>query len=56
MQISNQYLGWILVCTALGFALIVIGLHVVQSDYDPVNQQMSELALGRLGYAGLENI
>ena len=33
----------------LGFVLIVVFLHVVQADYDPVHQLMSELALGRNG-------
>lgn len=40
-------------CTAIGgasgFFIIVIFLHIVQKGYDPVNQLMSELALGKYG-------
>jgi len=33
----------------IGFVVIVTYLHFAQADYDPVNQFMSELALGRHG-------
>lgn len=42
--------GWIVIDGAVGFILIVIWLHIVQTNYDPVHQLMSELALGRHGY------
>jgi peptidoglycan/LPS O-acetylase OafA/YrhL len=49
MEAKNKNTGWIVIGGALGFILIVICLHIVQPDYDPVNQLMSELALGRHG-------
>lgn len=33
------------------FLIVVLTLHVVQTNYDPVNQLMSELALGPHGWA-----
>ncbi len=33
------------------FLVVVLTLHVVQTHYDPVNQLMSELALGSQGWA-----
>jgi len=33
------------------FLAVVLALHAVQTDYDPVNQLMSELALGPHGWA-----
>ena len=33
------------------FLIVVLALHVVQVQYDPVNQLMSELALGPHGWA-----
>ena len=33
------------------FLVVVLTLHVVQAQYDPVNQLMSELALGPHGWA-----
>jgi hypothetical protein len=35
------------------FLVVVIALHIVQAQYDPVNQLMSELALGPHGWAML---
>src|SRR5688500_17832577 len=32
------------------FLVVVLTLHVVQTHYDPVNQLMSELALGPYGW------
>jgi len=49
MENKNKNTGWIVIGGAIGFILIVICLHIVQPDYDPVNQLMSELALGRYG-------
>jgi len=49
MEAKNKNRGWIVISGAMGFILIVICLHIVQPDYDPVNQLMSELALGRYG-------
>ena len=49
MENKNKNTGWIVIGGAIGFILIVICLHIVQPDYDPVNQLMSELALGRHG-------
>ena len=46
---NNKNTGWVVIGGAIGFILIVICLHIVQPDYDPVNQLMSELALGRHG-------
>ncbi len=33
----------------IGFTTIVIALHIVQNDYDPIHQLMSEMALGKHG-------
>src|SRR5262249_46642090 len=33
------------------FIITVVALHLLQADYDPINQLMSELALGRYGDA-----
>ena len=33
------------------FLAVVLALHAIQTDYDPVNQLMSELALGPRGWA-----
>ncbi len=49
MEDKSKNTGWIVIGGAIGFILIVIYLHIVQPDYDPVNQLMSELALGRHG-------
>jgi len=49
VQSRNAYSGWTVVIGATGFILIVVFLHIVQPNYDPIQQQMSELALGRFG-------
>ncbi len=49
MQTNNYVIGPITIGGAIGFILIVIYLHIVQQNYDPVHQLMSELALGRHG-------
>ena len=49
MEIKSNNTGWVVIGGAIGFILIVICLHIVQPDYDPVHQLMSELALGRYG-------
>jgi hypothetical protein len=49
MEDLNKNTGWIVIGGAIGFLLVVICLHIVQPDYDPINQLMSELALGRHG-------
>jgi peptidoglycan/LPS O-acetylase OafA/YrhL len=49
MTDKNKNTGWVVIGGAIGFILIVIWLHIVQPDYDPANQLMSELALGRHG-------
>ncbi len=49
MEDKNKNTGWIVIAGAIGFILTVICLHIVQPNYDPVNQLMSELALGRHG-------
>jgi len=43
------YSRWMITAGALGFILIVTFLHMIQPDYNPIEQQMSELALGRFG-------
>lgn len=51
---SKQALYFGGVAAVLGvavFVAVVIALHVVQTRYDPLNQLMSELALGRHGWA-----
>lgn len=42
--LSSLVLGGVTV-----FILVVSALHALQEDYDPVNQLMSELALGQYG-------
>jgi len=49
MENKNKLTGWTIIGGAIGFLLIVIFLHIVQQNYDPINQLMSELALGRHG-------
>ena len=49
MENKKNKTGWIVIGGALGFILIVMCLHIVQPDYDPVHQLISELALGRYG-------
>ena len=49
MQNSNRVIGWITIGGLIGFISIVGYLQVVQQGYDPVQQLMSELALGRHG-------
>jgi hypothetical protein len=46
---KNAYSGWTVVFGTICFILIVIFLHMVQPNYNPLEQQMSELALGRFG-------
>lgn len=43
------YFKWITIGGSLGFAIIVTILHIVQPHYNPIEQQMSELALGEFG-------
>lgn len=49
MERKNVYFGWTVIIGAIGFALIVVYLHIIQPNYDPMEQQMSELALGKFG-------
>ena len=45
-------LGGIAAVVGVGiFVVVVLSLHVAQPEYDPVNQLMSELALGPHGWA-----
>lgn len=44
-----SYSGWMVITGALGFILIVIFLQIMQPNNNPMEQQMSELALGRFG-------
>ncbi len=44
-----NYKSIITVLGVLGFVTIVTVLHFVQTDYDPIHQLMSELALGKYG-------
>ena len=41
------------IAAAMGFVVVVVALHLAQRDYDPARQLMSELALGRYGWAML---
>jgi hypothetical protein len=50
MKRKNRYVGWTVIAGAIGFVFIVVFLHIVQPDYDLMNQQMSELALGKYGF------
>jgi hypothetical protein len=50
MEDQNKVTGWIVISGAIGFISIVICLHLAQPNYDPVNQLMSELALGQYGF------
>ena len=43
--------GALAIFGVVGFAVIVSILHVVQADYDPSSQLMSELALGTHGWS-----
>ncbi|MFQ6024448.1 MAG: DUF998 domain-containing protein [Acidiferrobacterales bacterium] len=45
--------GWLAIVGAFSFCSIVIALHFLQPDYDARYQLMSELALGRHGWAML---
>jgi hypothetical membrane protein len=45
--------GWAALVGVAVFAVVVIALHVLQREYDPATQLMSELALGRFGGAML---
>ena len=50
MERKYKYIGWTVIAGAIGFVLIVVFLHIVQPNYDLMNQQMSELALGQYGF------
>lgn len=49
----SRWTGALAIAGATGFVVIVIILHLLQPDYQPVNQLMSELALGKHGGAML---
>ena len=49
METNSAYSGWTVVIGTIGFILIVVFLHMVQPNYNSLEQQMSELALGRFG-------
>ena len=49
MRNSNWVIGCITIGGVIGFISSVGYLHIVQEGYDPVQQLMSELALGRHG-------
>jgi len=48
-----RWSGYVSIASAIGFVVVVSGLHFMQHDYDPQHQLMSELALGRYGWAML---
>ncbi len=49
---SVQTLGAVVaIAGAAMFIVVVVGLHLLQSGYDPRHQLMSELALGQHGWA-----
>jgi len=50
---SSRRAGNLAITGAIGFVAVVASLHFLQSGYDPVNQLMSELALGTHGWAML---
>jgi hypothetical protein len=43
------YLRLIIIGSAVAFLVGTISLHLLQPDYDPINQLISELALGQYG-------
>lgn len=47
----RKWAGFSTIAGSIGFVIIVIVLHLIQSGYDPKHQLMSELALGYYGWA-----
>jgi hypothetical protein len=50
---NTDVAGGFAIAGAVGFVVVVGGLHVLQPRYDLVHQLMSELALGAYGWAML---
>ena len=50
MEKTSAGAGWVIIAGTVGFILIVALLHFVQPGYDPLQKQISELALGRYGF------
>ncbi len=46
---SFNFKSVIIFIGVLGFIFIVTALHIAQTDYNPIHQLMSELALGKYG-------
>ena len=54
MKISTNHIaGWTSIAGVIGFVGIVITLQLLQTDYNPMNQLMSELAITPYGSAML---
>jgi len=49
MKRKAIYSGWTVITGTSGFLLIVTFLHIMQPNYNPFEQQISELALGKFG-------
>lgn len=49
MKRKAIYSGWTVITGTSVFVLIVTFLHIVQPNYNPFEQQVSELALGKFG-------
>ena len=47
---SNRLGGVLAIVGVTGFIVIVLFLHLIQVDYEPARQLMSELAFGRYGW------
>jgi hypothetical protein len=47
---SSRFGGVLAIVGVTGFIVIVLVLHVIQADYEPARQLMSELALGHHGW------
>ena len=50
MERKYRYVGLTVIAGAIGFVFIVVFLHIAHPNYDLMNQQMSELALGKYGF------
>ena len=50
MKKTSAIAGWVVITGTVGFIFIVALLHFVQPGYDPLQQQISELALGQYGF------
>ena len=49
MNKARKISGLLIIFGVIGFILIVVYLQAIQKGYDPLEQQMSELALGKQG-------